>query len=470
MASAEFGPWDETENSDSPQQQQQQQFVLTHPGELTRGRPVTLLSEVRETRVPIVMHGNRSSITDPAVMNFSQALRGAADHDMTRDLGGGGQVQMSHGPYLNPNVDVQYYGGQQGSVLPPARLSSANGAQAFIVDVDEVENNGVNAAGSTAFFRQASSPRLSEGQGQEPTATAGTTTMPSVKDLIKGIQGTLPFLILIFAKIMYDHRLGILVFVAMFGTFFHANSSLHKLIMQRDVHKSRDYIGHIAWIVTFLAGNIFFVYYVFEDQKLYRSLYFVCPDVVNMNLWNLLWVVGTTDFIIKYVTVMLKALIAAIPRQILPFKNKGKFFLFVETISQFYRSLVPIIPWFYFLQDDEHGGRWFSIVLLCLYIACKGYDIYGKFKEFKSGLQKFQLDLSYGRIPSRLQLESYDNSCPLCLDKFCDPIALNCKHVFCDECIARWFNQERTCPMCRANVIDHPQWRDGATNGTILLW
>lgn len=34
---------------------------------------------------------------------------------------------------------------------------------------------------------------------------------------------------------------------------------------------------------------------------------------------------------------------------------------------------------------------------------------------------------SYGSSPSEMQLQSYDNQCPMCLDKFQEPIVLSCK-------------------------------------------
>ena len=45
--------------------------------------------------------------------------------------------------------------------------------------------------------------------------------------------------------------------------------------------------------------------------------------------------------------------------------------MLVEMLSQFYRSVIPITPWVNFLLDDEHGGQWFSVVLLILYTVGK---------------------------------------------------------------------------------------------------
>ena len=52
------------------------------------------------------------------------------------------------------------------------------------------------------------------------------------------------------------------------------------------------------------------------------SLYLVCPAVERMTLWVLLWVAVTTDFVVKFATVIAKAAIALLPRQILPLRKK----------------------------------------------------------------------------------------------------------------------------------------------------
>ena len=65
---------------------------------------------------------------------------------------------------------------------------------------------------------------------------------------------------------------------------------------------------------------------------------------------------------------------------------------------------------------------------------------------------------------------------------------LHCKHIFCEECVATWFDRDTTCPMCRyiitpchaqqhykpiicrAKVSEDPSWRDGATSQFIQLF
>jgi len=48
----------------------------------------------------------------------------------------------------------------------------------------------------------------------------------------------------------------------------------------------------------------------------------MCPVVDHMSLWVLLWIAVTTDFVVKFATVIIKAVIALLPRQILLLKKK----------------------------------------------------------------------------------------------------------------------------------------------------
>jgi len=192
-------------------------------------------------------------------------------------------------------------------------------------------------------------------------------------------------------------------------------------------------------------------------------LYFVCPNFAEMSLWNMLWITGTTDFVVKFITVLVKVLVVVLPKPVLAYRKKGKYYMMLETLSQCYRSLLPILPWIYFLLDDKHGGQWFSIFLLVLYSVGKCYHLLQRFRELRSAFSRFRVDLSYGSVPGRGQLDACDNCCAICQDKFNDPVMLACKHIFCEDCVAMWFDRDRTCPMCRATITDNPLWRDGTT-------
>jgi len=40
--------------------------------------------------------------------------------------------------------------------------------------------------------------------------------------------------------------------------------------MLQETEYSTESVRSLMWLIVFVAANIFFIYYVFEDQKLYR--------------------------------------------------------------------------------------------------------------------------------------------------------------------------------------------------------
>jgi len=48
---------------------------------------------------------------------------------------------------------------------------------------------------------------------------------------------------------------------------------------------------------------------------------------------------------------------------------------------------------------------------------------------------------------------------------------LSCGHVFCESCIGVWLDKERTCPICRTQVVQEDKdWTDATTTCLIQLF
>jgi hypothetical protein len=64
----------------------------------------------------------------------------------------------------------------------------------------------------------------------------------------------------------------------------------------------------------------------------------------------------------------------------------------------------------------------------------------------------------YMEKPQKLYLDN-NNQCPICYDAYNQPRALNCGHVFCLNCIQRWWQQQRhghdNCPQCKRRFDFH---------------
>ncbi|KAJ8312130.1 hypothetical protein KUTeg_009503 [Tegillarca granosa] len=263
------------------------------------------------------------------------------------------------------------------------------------------------------------------------------------------------FILILFVRLMSDHVLGnfvlapildysrqntgrkissipttwFLVFIGLAGTFFYANMTLQRAVHEaslRDSNTGRNILSFL-WVTLFLSANICCVFYVFRDQKLWNLLIFSLPAVWSADIWLFMWVVIVTDFIVKFLTMIIKSLLSMLP---------------VSHKKRFYRLLLPTVPWFHFLFD---GQSWlFGGVLTILYSLFK----------------------SYGVRPSSTDMKTSDEAmCPICQDNYKDPVMLNCKHIFCESCVSVWFDREKTCPMCRAQIhTESPLWKDGSTS------
>lgn len=75
-----------------------------------------------------------------------------------------------------------------------------------------------------------------------------------------------------------------------------------------------------------------------------------------------------------------------------------------------------------------------------------------------------------GIAPNKEQLTKAGSNCPICQDEYATPVLLQCHHIFCEECVAKWFDLQQTCPLCRTKLVDDPVWQDGSTSTFIQLF
>lgn len=64
-------------------------------------------------------------------------------------------------------------------------------------------------------------------------------------------------------------------------------------------------------------------------------------------------------------------------------------YLLLESLSQFYRSLLPIQPWLWFLLNSYQGAeRVLGVLLAAVYMVAKGADLASKLKLIKTAIYK----------------------------------------------------------------------------------
>eukprot|EP00731_Ephydatia_muelleri_P023602 Em0015g1185a len=197
-------------------------------------------------------------------------------------------------------------------------------------------------------------------------------------------------------------------------------------------------------------------------DSLYNCFIFQIPQF-TIDLWNLLWCICVTDYIVRFSTMMLKAVIALLPSLLLSSRNKGKYYMLFEHASNLYRTFLPTPLWFRYLSNSHSSGVLFATVITALYVMIKGVVLFGKIKETYRAALSFVQDPFYGATPTREELHHMGQTCPICQEDVCQPVMLQCRHIFCEDCVLRWLDRQSSCPLCRALVATDPQWRDGST-------
>uniref|UniRef100_UPI00398EB283 E3 ubiquitin-protein ligase RNFT2 n=1 Tax=Pristiophorus japonicus TaxID=55135 RepID=UPI00398EB283 len=297
------------------------------------------------------------------------------------------------------------------------------------------------------------------------------TPAPALSELkaaVTWLQKGLPFILILVAKVCFQHKLGIAVCIGMASTFAYANLTVKHQVSLRE---KRSVLVSL-WILVFLIGNTLFLYYTFSAQQLYKSLIFLKTSVESMDFFDLLWIAGITDFVLKYITIGFKCLVLILPRIIMAFKSRGTLYLLIEEMSQLLRSLIPIQLWYKCIMGgDSTNSYLLEGTLIVLYSLCKFVDVCGRIGGLQKALKILCKSQSCGVRATSQQCSEAGDICPICQAEFREPVMLICQHVFCDECACLWFDRERSCPLCRTAVIETLRcWKDGTTSAHFQVY
>ncbi|XP_038846100.1 E3 ubiquitin-protein ligase RNFT1 isoform X3 [Salvelinus namaycush] len=250
-----------------------------------------------------------------------------------------------------------------------------------------------------------------------------STSFSELRYLFRWVQKSLPFIIILGAKLVIQHALGLAVGVGLFTTFLYANKNIQtQVFLQCISPQDRRSKIECVWLLLFLASSTLLLYYTFLAESLYYCLIFLSPAVEPLGFWEVLWAVGVTNFMLKFFFMGFKCLILLLPSNLVTFRAQ----------------------------------------LL---------GLYGQWGSFQKTVRLFLSGEHTGAAATRSQCSEAGDICPICQAEYRNPRALLCQHIFCDECIALWFNREKTCPLCRTAITDKVhKWRDGATTPYLQIY
>ncbi|XP_077448499.1 E3 ubiquitin-protein ligase RNFT1 [Stigmatopora argus] len=377
---------------------------------------------------------------------------------------------------------------------PPTRTTPSGAVASARSDADEVRVS-MNAApgesgGSASARRCRLNPRAhphshghARGQQRQPTPEPRPTdsgeqdsgdagaSLSELRCLFRWLQKSLPFLVILSAKLVIQHALGLAVGVGLVTTFFHVNKSIQMQVFLQGRHEKL----HCVWLLLLLVSSTLLLYYTFLPQSLYNCLVFLSPTIEPLGFWEVLWAVGITNFILKFLFMGIKCLLLLLPTLLVNHQTQGRWLLLSEELAQTYQAVAPAPLWFRYLvtyqEADGAPALTVGVLLALLYLILKLLGLYGQWTSLIKAARIFLKNERAGTAATRSQCMESGDVCPICQGEYREPQALVCQHVFCDECIALWCNREKSCPLCRTVITDKVhKWRDGATSPHLQIY
>uniref|UniRef100_A0A7N4Q0V6 RING-type E3 ubiquitin transferase n=1 Tax=Sarcophilus harrisii TaxID=9305 RepID=A0A7N4Q0V6_SARHA len=275
------------------------------------------------------------------------------------------------------HIQISAVPGECGESLSPRNLRSASQSNTQGCIHSRLRSHSHNEA------RQPDDVTMDPGEN-------GSSSISEFRYLFRWLQKSLPYILILCVKLVMQHITGISLGIGLLTTFMYANKSIVNQVFLRE----RCSKVQCACLLVFLAGSSILLYYTFQSQSLYYSLIFLNPTLDFLSFWEVLWIVGITDFILKFLFMGFKCLILLVPSFVISFKSKGYWYMLIEELCQYYRTFVPIPVWFrYLVSYGELGGSvtgWsLGILLGLLYLILKLLDFFGHLRTFRRALRIF---------------------------------------------------------------------------------
>ncbi|RZC34569.1 RING finger and transmembrane domain-containing protein 2, partial [Asbolus verrucosus] len=232
--------------------------------------------------------------------------------------------------------------------------SVATTENSFVIDLNERVNP----------IEQQNEPEAGRNNQDDFNSVDRAQTVLEAQQFLQVILKYVPFVLILLAKAVYDYHDSIFILMILFTTFAHTNSAVKKETTKRDKRS----LGTLSIELLYIFACSIFVHYIFEDElhnfNVIFNLVLIRTFTDPLTVGKLLWIITITDFALKLITVTVKILLTMLPEKIVPFQKRGKMYLFIEAISQMYRSIATIQPWLHYLLESYQGPEKIVAVFL----------------------------------------------------------------------------------------------------------
>lgn len=204
-----------------------------------------------------------------------------------------------------------------------SRSPSSPANDSFVINFDNhthehTQNLHSHAALLLNDVNNSSSDNVNNNSSDDDGNGERTQPLAEAQQFLAVILKYVPFVLILLAKGIYDHHEGIFNIIVLFAVFANADHAVKKEATKR----ARRSFSKLGLALLYIACCIAFILYLFQDEKLYLNLIFVRTYNKVLTVWDLLWFVTITDFILKLITVAIKICITLLPGSIIAFQKR----------------------------------------------------------------------------------------------------------------------------------------------------
>eukprot|EP01080_Neovahlkampfia_damariscottae_P003245 gene3245-5688_t len=305
-------------------------------------------------------------------------------------------------------------------------------------------------------------------EGSSPTTGENPqqTIRINIQDILPLLCKVIPFVIIPSTIFLYYHYVGFFIFLMCLGSTLQTDVKLREQVSLRENRNEQKLLMIIFLSLIHLAV-------VFYFQPFYTlSQFFIYQNDQNYDFFMSIYFCLIVDFIVKISSMAFKGLLILIFGKFHEY-HQGRIYHFVELISIIYRSTLAIGIWIPYFSKSFGKQFIISYSLIILYLSFKIFNIGNRIKNLFQFLTTIISGKpKYGRIASESEVLENGNCCSICQDEFVNPIVLDCEHIFCNSCITEWFQQEKTCPICRktAEGRGEEKYVDGSSEISLMIF
>lgn len=319
---------------------------------------------------------------------------------------------------------------------------------------------------STTAGAGSGSSGASGGSGNDSSGTASATTETNVAaaaerhrlnnatvvDLqatARWLESSLGFLALLLAVFLYQHAAGIFSFVWLTWVLCKANDTLRKQVALKDQRR----VSYLLATAVVVGLHLPAALWLTSSWQLWRQFGFM-PPLTMGTVWDAFYAVAVVDTLIRYGAMVVKVgvLLVCNPIRGEALRRRGQVLTCIEHFVLLYRVAAPAPVWFKFYDTRQMPSLLFSVCTGC-YVLAKLTSLVERLgAAMQSCKAVMHPEGQYGQYATPEEVVEGGNQCAICQDPMTKPIRLSCSHLFCEACIAEWFERSRNCPMCRAEV------------------